>query len=129
MPIITVDLDLDEVRHEQGDEARPRTSLETLICLLRLSYICSNRRCYVCRTRKGIHIYIYTESYDIEKVVALRSYLCDDDIRIDIDIARARHGKVSYIDTLFKVKLTKNGISKERCVDAKTFLEELRRRL
>ena len=129
MPVITIDLDLEEVRHEQGDEARPRTPLETLICLLRLAYVCSDRRCYVCRTRKGIHIYIYTDVYDIERAVALRSYLCDDPIRIDIDINRVSHGKLAYIETLFKVKLTREGMSKERCVDAKTFLDELVRRL
>ena len=86
-------------------------------------------RCKVCKTRKGLHVYIKVRRYNFEHAIGARLYLGDDPIRADIDILRFRKGIVWYIETLFQAKIEKKGISKEVCVDGKAFFNALLRRL
>jgi len=127
--LITVDLDLEERRDELGKKPRRVSDLELLMYLSRIAYVCRNTKCRVCKTRKGLHIYIKTEKYNFEHAIGARLYLGDDPIRADIDILRFRKGIVWYIETLFQAKIEKKGISKEVCVDGKAFFETLLRRL
>ena len=126
---ITIDLDLHERREEVGQEPRELTELELLTYLLRIAYVCRATKCRICRTRKGLHVYIKVKNYDFEKAIALRLLLGDDPIRAEIDIIRYRRGIVPFIETLFVAKVSKDGLSKEVCVDTSRFFEELVRRL
>jgi len=127
--LVTVDLDLEERREELGSTPRRLSELELLTYLLRLAYVCRMERCRVCKTRKGLHIYIKTKVYNFERAVALRLWLGDDPIRVDIDIFRYRKGIVHYIETLFNAKIEKGRVSREVCVDGKAFFEALLRRI
>jgi len=122
---VTVDLDLEERREEIDTKPRRLSELELLMYLLRLQYVCRSTQCKICRTRKGLHVYIKTNRYDFEKVVGLRLWLGDDPIRVDIDILRIRRGVTMYIETLFQAKVAHGKVSKEVCVDAKQFFRNL----
>jgi len=122
---ITIDLDLIERREYVDQDPREVGDLELLKYLFNINYICRSTRCKVCKTRKGLHIYIAVKDYDINKAMVLRAMLGDDPIRLEIDMYRHYKGLREYMETLFKAKYSKDGISVEKCVDWKTFFKRL----
>lgn len=101
-------------------DAEDKTLYEIALFIARLKSVCRLAGCEITKSRKGIHVRIDV-SLGFWPRIALRSYLLDDPMRIEIDIERHLNGWHALEETLFNAKC-----QSEYCYsEEKISLEEL----
>lgn len=102
--VVTIDVDNNRL-----------SGLEKTILSLRLENICRMYRCDVYETKNGLHIYIYlNRKIGFWDHVVIRTMLFDDPERLNFDVMRYYRRAYNFMNTLFMMKRTKDGVSVER---------------
>ena len=103
-------------------DSHGKLHLERLKFLFNLMYIAGDIR--IAETHKGYHVYIDIDGYDFGKALAVRGWLGDDPMRMEVDIKRWYSGLKHWVETLFRCKKQAEYEYCEREID----LEQLWRR-